>query len=72
MSKFTFEKNWKAILLKAWSMWWAWVGVFTPEVLQLISNEVHTLTWLDADAKSAVRLACLVLVIITRPMKQTS
>lgn len=63
--------NWKE-LWKAWSMWFAAAGLALPELLQFIADNSAALPWLDDGWKSIVRIVCLALVIVTRPIKQPS
>jgi hypothetical protein len=59
-------------LWRAWTVQLAALGIALPELLQLLADNSSLLPWLDAEVKSAVRLACLVLVIVTRPIAQKS
>jgi hypothetical protein len=46
------------------------LGILTPEVLQLIADNTDSLEWLDGGYKSSIRLACLIGVVLARPVKQ--
>lgn len=69
--KLELVPNWKK-LWKSWVMWLAASGIAIPELLQVIADNTELLPWLDAGWKSLIRLACLVLVILARPVKQMS
>ena len=62
--------NWKGVMLRAWSTRMAYAGIFSPEVLQLIADNTGSMDWLDGSTKSMIRLACLVGVVLLRPVKQ--
>lgn len=57
-------------LWKSWSMQLAALGLLLPELLQLIADNSDSLPWLDSGWKSAIRVACLIGVILTRPIQQ--
>lgn len=61
--------NWRT-LWKAWSMRIAAVGVVLPELLQIVADNTDSLEWLDSGYKSGIRLACLIGVVLARPVKQ--
>jgi hypothetical protein len=61
--------NWKK-LWRSWSLRFAALGVAIPELLQLVADNTDAFGWLDGGYKSGIRLACLVLVILSRPIKQ--
>lgn len=63
--------NWRA-LWKSLVMWSASVGLVLPEVLQLIADQSDSFTGLDAGTKNTIRVVCLALVIVFRPIKQPS
>ncbi len=62
--------NWKSVLLRAWSIRLAAMGIVSPEVLQLIADNTSSMDWLDGSTKSMIRLACLIGVVLLRPVKQ--
>lgn len=62
--------EWKSIMLRAWTIRLAALGIISPEVLQLIADNTDSLEWLDGSTKSLIRLACLVGVVLLRPVKQ--
>lgn len=68
----TLVENWKAVLLQSWSVRFAGLGVVLPEILQFIADNTEMLTSLDAGHKSLIRMACLVGVILCRPIKQAA
>ena len=51
-------------------MRFAALGIALPELLQLVADNTDSLQWLDGGYKSAIRLACLVGVVLLRPVKQ--
>lgn len=57
-------------LWRAWSMRIAALGILSPEVLQIIADNTDSLQWLDSGYKSGIRLACLIGVVLARPVKQ--
>ena len=57
-------------LWRAWSMRFAALGIALPEILQLIADNSSSLDWLDNGWKSMIRMACLVGVVLARPVKQ--
>ena len=61
--------NWRQ-LWRAWSVQLAAVGIVLPEVLQLIVENIDALGGFDGSTKNAIRLACLVGVVLLRPVKQ--
>jgi hypothetical protein len=62
--------NWWRTLLRAWSIRIAALGILSPEVLQIIADNTDSLQWLDGGYKSGIRLACLIGVVLARPVKQ--
>ena len=65
----TLIPNWKS-LWKAWSMRFAALGIVLPDLMQLIADNTSELPWFDGSMKSGIRLACLVAVVLARPVKQ--
>ena len=65
----TLVDNWRK-LWRAWSMRIAALGIISPEVLQVIADNTDSLEWLDGGYKSGIRLACLIGVVLARPVKQ--
>lgn len=61
--------NWRT-LWKAWSLQFAALGIALPELLQIIADNTGSLEWLDGGYKSGIRLACLIGVVLLRPIKQ--
>lgn len=61
--------NWRK-LWKSWSLRFAALGAALPELLQLIADNSDTLPWFNDGYKSGIRLACLILVIVLRPVHQ--
>lgn len=67
--KITLVENWRA-LWKAWTVRFAALGIVLPDLLQLIADNSELLVWFDGTMKNTIRLACLVLVVLSRPVKQ--
>jgi len=61
--------DWKK-LWKSWSVLAATLGAVLPSLLQVIADNTSLMPWLDDGYKSGIRLACLVLVIVLRPIRQ--
>lgn len=63
-------------LVKRFYRSWSWiaasVGVVLPEIIQVISDNSALITYLDPDTTNLIRLGCLILVIVLRPIKQKS
>jgi hypothetical protein len=64
-------ENWKA-LWKAWTVQLAAAGILLPDLLQVIADNSALIPWFDDGYKSGLRLACLVLIVLLRPLKQES
>lgn len=69
--KIELVPNWRG-LWKAASVQVIALGAVLPEALQLISDNVSTLPWFDDGVKSGIRLACMVLALLLRPVHQSS
>lgn len=69
--RITLVSNWRN-LWKAWSVRMAALGIVLPEVLQLIADNSNSLDWLDGGSKAAIRIACLIGVLLLRPVRQVS
>ena len=67
--KFELVPNWRR-LWRSWSLRFAALGATLPEVLQFLADNTDSLPWFDDGYKSAIRLVCLVMVIVLRPVKQ--
>lgn len=59
-------------LWKAWTVQLAAVGIFLPDVLQILAENIDGLPLMDSGHKSLIRLACLVAIVLLRPVKQVS
>lgn len=59
-------------LWRAWSMRIAALGIALPEVLQIVADNFGMMDWLDNGWKSLIRMACLIGVVLARPIKQVS
>ena len=57
-------------LWRAWSVQFAVVGAVLPELLQLIADNSSALPWFDDGERDALRLACLIGVVLLRPVLQ--
>lgn len=64
-------EEWKS-LWKSWSVQLAAVGILLPDLLQVIADNSALLPWFDDGMKSGLRLACLILIVLLRPIKQKS
>lgn len=64
-------ENWKA-LWKSWTVQLAALGILLPDILQVVADNSALLPWFDDEFKNALRLACLVLIVFARHMKQES
>lgn len=69
--KITLVENWRH-LWKAASIQILALGAVLPEVLQLVADNSSLIPWLDDGYKSAIRLVCMVLAILFRPVRQAS
>ncbi len=69
--KLTLVENWKQ-LWKSWSIQIAALGVYLPELLAVIADNVDFLPVVDDTMKSIIRALCLVGVVLVRPIKQKS
>lgn len=63
--------NWKS-LWKSFVMWAASMGLVLPEILQFIADQSSSFTGFDDGTKNWIRIVCLALVIVFRPIKQPS
>lgn len=64
-------ENWKK-LWKSWTVMLATAGIFVPDVLQIIAENIDGIPLIDTGHKSLIRLACLILIVLLRPVKQES
>lgn len=55
---------------KSWSWLAATVGVLLPEILQIVAEHSALIPFIEPEYKDAIRLACLVLVVVLRPIPQ--
>jgi len=58
---------WKALTMHA-----AALGIFTPELLQVVADNSNLLPWLDASVKDSIRLGALIAIVVLRPIRQKS
>lgn len=47
-------------------------GAVVPELMQLMADHSDLIPWFGDETKSAIRLVCMVLALILRPVKQPS
>jgi hypothetical protein len=66
-------------LVEGWVRLWrsftvqlAAAGILLPDVLQVIADNSDLMPWLDGGVKSGIRLACLIAIVVMRPVKQAS
>ena len=67
--KINLIDGWRSIW-RAWSIQLAALGIALPELLQLLADNTDLLSGFDAGYKSLIRFACLVGVVLLRPVKQ--
>lgn len=68
---FRLVEDWRK-LWRSWSVMVAVLGAALPELLQVVADNTDLMPWLTAGDKSGIRLACLILVIVLRPIRQNS
>ena len=61
--------EWKK-LWKAWTIQLAALGIVLPDLLQVLADNSSLMPWFDDGTKSALRLACLILIVVLRPIQQ--
>lgn len=64
-------ENWQK-LWKSTTLIFGTLGLAVPELLQLLADNTSLVPWMDDGYKSGVRLACLILIVLLRPVKQES
>lgn len=64
-------ENWRK-LWKSWTVLLASAGIFLPDILQIVAENIDGIPLVDAGHKSLIRLACLILIVLLRPVKQES
>lgn len=64
-------ENWRK-LWKSWTVLLASAGIFLPDILQVIAENIDGIPLIDSGHKSLIRLACLILIVLLRPVKQES
>jgi hypothetical protein len=64
-------ENWKK-LWKSWTVMLATAGIFVPDVLQIVAENIDGIPLIDTGHKSLIRLACLIAIVLLRPVKQES
>ena len=64
-------ENWKK-LYKSWTVMLATAGIFVPDILQIVAENIDGIPLIDTGHKSLIRLACLILIVLLRPVKQES
>ena len=55
---------------RSWSWIAASIGLVLPELLSLVASNSDLIPYLDAEVTDAIRLVCLALVVILRPIPQ--
>lgn len=63
--------DWKS-LWRAYSVQILAIGAVLPEALQLIADNTDSLTWMNDGYKSGIRLTCMILALLLRPIHQNS
>jgi hypothetical protein len=64
-------ENWRK-LWKSWTVMLATAGIFLPDILQIVAENIDGIPLIDTGHKSLIRLACLILIVLLRPVKQES
>lgn len=64
-------ENWKK-LWRSWTVMLATAGIFLPDILQIVAENIDGIPLIDTGHKSLIRLACLILIVLLRPVKQES
>jgi hypothetical protein len=64
-------ENWKK-LWKSWTVMLATAGIFLPDILQIVAENIDGIPLIDTGHKSLIRLGCLILIVLLRPVKQES
>ena len=64
-------ENWRK-LWKSWTVLLASAGIFLPDILQIIAENIDGIPLIDAGHKSLIRLGCLILIVLLRPVRQES
>lgn len=66
-------------LVEGWKKLWrsftiqlAAAGIFLPDLLQVIADNSDLIPGWDDGMKSGIRLACLIAIVMLRPVKQAS
>lgn len=62
--------NWQQVMRNAWSIWAAAAGIVTPEVVQVLADNIILMPWFDEGSKNTIRVICLFLVVLLRPVDQ--
>lgn len=63
--------EWKR-LWRSWSLAVAAFGAALPEIANLIAEHTEMIPHVDDATKNGIRLVCLILVIVLRPIQQQS
>lgn len=67
--KFKLVDNWRS-LWRAACLWVAGLGIFVPDMLQMIADNSESLPWFDPDWKNMMRIGALAGVVVARFVKQ--
>lgn len=62
-------ENWRK-LWKSWTVMLATAGIFLPDILQIVAENIDGIPLIDTGHKSLIRLACLIAIVLLRPVKQ--
>lgn len=62
--------NWRAILLKSWSVRLAALGFILPSILQVLADNIDSFPGIDGGTKSIIRTVFLVLIPLARVIHQ--
>jgi len=71
MTKLELVENWRK-LWKSTTMIFGALGLAVPELLQILADNTDLVPWMDDGYKSGLRLACLIAIVLLRPVKQES
>ncbi|MDQ0571470.1 hypothetical protein QFZ42_003304 [Variovorax paradoxus] len=63
--------NWRK-LWRSWTVMLASAGIFLPDILQIVAENIDGVPLIDTGHKSLIRLACLIAIVLLRPVKQES
>lgn len=64
-------ENWRG-LWRAWSLRFAALGLLLPDLLQIVADNTDVLAGFGDGWRSAIRVACLLGVVVSRPIRQAA